>query len=526
MKRSAEEILKRHEKANEEHSRFREMYEDVFEYGMPGRYKTVNKNKTSGTKNRDNLFASVFEQACDKFVQSFQSLICPVNVDWIDFEAGHMFTQNGQNASEVNNELSKIANICNIYKGASNFDTAFTEMSYDIIPGTACLCALEGTPDKPLRFSTIPFVDLKMEEGIDGEIDTYYRSIKIKNCLVEQQWQGAKHTYEHGKDDEEVELVECTYYDYDIRKWHYAVVSKKGKFIVERIYKCSPFIDLRWSKCAGETYGRGPGLKVISDVKSLNKIKEYSLRALAFTIPTFTCTLDEGYNPEMFELIPGALNPVPSNATANPTVRQLQVNPMPELANYNMTNLEMNIKQAMFDTTIPNDPQKGMTALEISTRVAMLDNTLNNAFGRMLEFLYRLTRRIIEILQRFGIISNELDVGAFNGFGYKIKINTRLANQQTQQEINQILQSLQYMASLDPQGAYTQKVLKLNELVPYLLEKMGIPNQFIRTSDEIEALNQQEAEAMAMQQQAMMEMDVASANAKEQGKVDAQHRYE
>ena len=524
MKKTAEELIKKQGESEGEHARFRTMYDDVYKYGMPSRYNTITQTDTNGQKNREVIYSSVFEQACDEFVQRFQSLVCPVNTNWIDFEAGYMYQKSG-NVDEVNKSLADVAETLNVFKATSNFDTAFTEASYDLIPGTTCLCLLEGTPDNPFRFSAIPFVDLYMCEGLSGEVDTFFRKMKIKNSLVKQQWKEAKFEFEKNKEEETADLLECTYYDYDIKQWHYVVIDvKTKKFVVERIYKCSPFIDLRWAKCAGETYGRGVGLKAIADVKTLNRIKEYSLRALAFTVPTFLASTDGGYNPEKFNLSPGAVNPVPTNATNNPTIAPLQVNTMPELGNYNAEQLEMDIKRAMFASTIPNDPSRDLTATEVARRIQELDNSLNNSFGRLLEFLYRLSQRMIEVAQRFGFLPPDIDVRSFNGYGFKVKVNTQLANQQSQKEVTDMLQSLQVMAQFDPEMAYTSKVLKMNEMIPYALDKMGVPNKFIRTSQEIDALQQQEAMAMQQAQASAVEMDVMASNAKEQGKVNAQRQ--
>jgi hypothetical protein len=197
---------------------------------------------------------------------------------------------------------------------------------------------------------------------------------------------------------------------------------------------------------------------------------------------------------------------------------------MPDLRNYNAEQLEMDIKRAMFASTIPNDPSPNMTATEVARRVQELDNSLNNSFGRLLEFLYRLSQRMIEIAQRFGFLPPEIDVRSFNGYGYKVKVNTQLANQQSQKEVTDMLQSLQIMAQFDPTMQYTSKVLNMNEMIPYVLDRMGVPNKFIRTSQEIKALEEQEAMAMAQAQANAVQMDVEASNAKEQGKVNAQRQ--
>lgn len=525
MKKTPDELIAKQTSAEDEHSRFRSMYDDVYRYGMPGRYNTITETDTNGEKHREEIFSSVLEESCDEFVQRFQSLVCPVNTNWIDFEAGYMYQKDNQNTENVNKALAQVASILNVFKATSNFDTAFTEACYDLIPGTACLCLLEGDSDHPFRFSAIPFVDLYMCEGLAGNIDTYFRKMKIKNYLVKQQWKDAKFEYDEHTDDMCADLLECTYFDYDTRLWNYVVIDvKKKKFIIERYYKTSPFVDLRWAKCAGETYGRGPGLKAIADFKTLNRIKEYSLRALAFTIPTFLASTDNGYDPKKFKFEPGALNPVPTNATNNPTILPLQVNTMPELRNYNAEQLEMDVKRAMFASTIPNDPSRELTATEVARRVQELDNSLNNSFGRLLEFMYRLAQRMIEVAQRFGYLPPDIDVQSFNGYGFKVKVNTQLANQQSKQEVSDMLQSLQVMAQFDPQMAYTSKVLDMNSMIPYVLDRMGVPNKFIRTPDEIAQLEQQEALAAQQAQANAVQMDVDASNAKEMGKVDAQRQ--
>lgn len=520
---TAKQLIDKFELTKDEKNKFVHLYEPIFEFGMPGRYNNISDVNKAGDSNRENQTSSCFEQACDEFVQRFQSIVCPVNMDWIQFEAGYMYEAAEKDIDIVNKNLDKIADVCNVFKATSNFDSSFTEVCYDLIAGTACLLEKEGDIDNPAIFSAVPFIELSMERGTSGDIISYYRKVKVKNNLVLEQWKGSDFSYEEAEADEETEFLEATYYDFKEKLWIYNVINQeKESIIFDRKSITSPFNDLRWSTCSGETYGRGPGLKVIADVKTLNLIKEYSLRGLAFTIPVFTTTTDDGYNPEKFVFKPGAINPVPSNATNNPTVKQLTVAVNPDITQFNITQLEMDIKRGMFASTIPNDPTKRTTATEIAQRVNELDNSLNNSFGRLQEFLYRLIRRHIEILQKFGHIDRSLDVRAFNGMGYKIKINTQLANQQNRQEITDMLQSLQIFAQFDPTFAFASKVIDLDGLLPYLSKKMGIPVKFIRTKEEIEALKQQEAEAVEAQQDNLISKDIEAANAKEKGKVDAQ----
>lgn len=517
----AETLIKRYNVAMPKRDKFKTLYKKVYDYIMPDKYTQIEDNVDKGQNTRIDLYTSAPEQSADRFVQRVQGALTPIGQDWIDFEAGYAYTADGNDPVEVNQSLSKIAHICNVFKDVSNFDSEITSFYYDLIPGTAYLFITEGEPDNPLVFKTIPFKEMVIEEGADGYPSHYYREFKIKNELVKDQWKDAKHEYEETKAQEEICLLECTYKENG--KWLYQVINKENKkLIVEKSFKSCPFIALRWTKSSGEVYGRGCGLKALSDIRTLNKIVEYGLRALGLSVPVFTACTDGGYDPDNFKLVPGAVNPVPSNMSNNPTIQQLQVSQQVDLQQYNATQLEMNIKKNMFDTTIPNDPTK-MTATEINQRTGELMEQLNNAFGRLInEFLYPLIKRMVEVLQNFGYIDSELDINRFNGFGFKIKINTNLSNQQKYKELQNNLQFLQVAASVDPNFQFIGKVVKMEELAVEIAKLSGVKYDFIRSADEIKALEEQEAQAVQMQQQQAMIDQVRMSNAIEQGKADAQ----
>lgn len=520
MKKTAKQIIKDCDKAYQKKGKWDGLYQEVFEYMMPAR----DTDKSPGDDVENRIYSSIGEQSADRFVDRVQNILTPVNVDWIKFEAGYMIKrQNEGNVTDVNKELDKVAEICNVFKNTSNFDVSATEFYYDLIAGTACMLVLEGTYENPLRFVTVPIKELAIAEGIFGEVGEVYRKFKMKSELIKRQWPDAKYEEKTYDNDKEKELVESTYYDYDTKLWRYTVILKEGEqILVEHNYKANPFVILRWTKCSGEVYGRGLGLKSIKDVKTLNLIMEYSLRALAFTVPVFIAQQDASFDPDDFILKPGAINLVPSTATNNPSISQLPVNVTHDITAYQTERMEMNIKRNMMDSTIPNDPNRDITATEIAERANELKAILSNSYGRIMnELLYPLIRRIVEVLQHFGFISEDIDVRSFNGFGYTIVVNTQLANQQSQTEVQNTINALQLLFSLDPQGQYAMKCVDMNKAVPFILEKMGVPKDIINSPEEIQALQDQEAQQTAAAQDIEAERQVAVSNAIEKGKADA-----
>ena len=76
MKKTPEELIRKQGEAEGEHTRFRNMYDPVFRYGMPGRYNAITEVETNGQPNREDIYSGVLEQSCDEFVQRFQALPC------------------------------------------------------------------------------------------------------------------------------------------------------------------------------------------------------------------------------------------------------------------------------------------------------------------------------------------------------------------------------------------------------------------------------------------------------------------
>lgn len=474
-------ILADYHKSIEAKRKWNLLYNQVFHFMMPER---MAHNKSQ----EQEVFSSLGEQVAERFIQRIQTLITPLSTDWIDFELGYTFEYSEAEKHELKEELQKMARVFNVFKNTSNFDVVISEFYADLIAGTACLLLTEGTLENPLRFVSVPIQQVSFLEGPFSEISCVFRKFFLKQTLIPLTWRDACPTQENENDDQEIELLEATEFDYKKKIWLYRVIDlKHKKIILQRPYSTNPFIILRWNKAPGEIYGRGPGLKVLNDLKTLNKIHEYALRALAFTIPVFCASQEGDYDVNEFVFEPGAINPVPSNATQNPTITQLGVNQSPDLQNYHLERLEMEIKKNMFDTTIPNDPSRNLTATEIAERVSELQSNMNAAFSRLVsELIYPLIKRMAEILKKFGYINQNINLKDFSDFGFKFKIKNLIPNSQRQNQVQQILSALQIIQQFDPSQTLISKVMHVSDLIPELLDMLGVPARFVCSKEEIQ----------------------------------------
>ena len=75
-------------------------------------------------------------------------------------------------------------------------------------------------------------------------------------------------------------------------------------------YRDNPFINFRWQKAPSETYGRSPVMKVLPDIKTLNKVVELMLKNASIAVTGIWQADDDGVlNPATISLTPGTIIP-------------------------------------------------------------------------------------------------------------------------------------------------------------------------------------------------------------------------
>ena len=140
-----------------------------------------------------------------------------------------------------------------------------------------------------------------------------------------------------------VPIIESTWFDYDVNRWHYQVIdTTEDKELVHREYKTNPFTVLRWNKMAGEPYGRGPGLTALNDIKTLNLIKNFSLRNLAFNTPPLLVQEDAMLDVDELQMTPWSLNVVPDTKTS---IVPLQISTDHNIESFKVQELTIDIKK-------------------------------------------------------------------------------------------------------------------------------------------------------------------------------------
>jgi hypothetical protein len=511
-----DDIIKRAEVAQRKKDEFESLYRDAYEFALPQRQLYGYwEGQSQGAKKMARVFDSTAINSTQRFANRLQSGIFPPQRKWCRLEPGpDIPVDRRQQAQAVLDQYNE--KMFTVIK-QSNFDIAIGEFLLDLAVGTAGMLVLPGDDVSPLNFIPVPMFLISYEEGANGQVDKIYRKMRMKAEAVKQQWKDAEFPVDvaqriDSKPTDEIELLEATVYDMDRGDWCYHVIDKISKEeLVYRRMKSSPWVISRYSKVAGEVYGRGPLLTALPDIKTLNKTLELVLKNASLAISGVYTAADDGVlNPQTVKLVPGAIIPVARNG--GPQGESLK--PLARSGDFNVSqiiiqDLRANIKRTLLDESLPPDNMSARSATEVVERMKELAQNLGSAFGRLInETMIPLVSRILSVMDERGLIDLPLQV---NGLEVKVSPVAPLAMAQNMEEINNIMQFMQITASM---GAEGQLAVKTGDLIDFLGDKLGVPSS-VRNSaaergflmEEQKKLQQQDQAMMAMagQQQAVME---------------------
>lgn len=457
----------------------------------------------------DKVFDSVGISAINGFVSRIQRDLTPAFVKWAQLVAGPAVSESKK--QEVNKILEIVTDIVFAVINASNFSIAAGEMYYDLAVGTGAMLILEGDDDMPVQFISVPMSEISLDESKNGFIAGIFRTHSLPARGILHTWEDAKLTSDLFKiisdtPEKELEFKEITYFDPKDKVWQYEIIYNKEDRIVSRTYKSNPWIIVRWSKVAGEVFGRGPLLQALPDLKMLNKGKELAIRAAQLNIFGAYTVVDDGItNINTIKIAPNAMIPVKSNGgTSGASIQPLARTGDLNAQNFMFEELKQQINHLLLNERLPPDAGPVRSATEIVERIKQLQTDTGAAFGRLIiEFIQKVLQRVIYILEDKNIIT----------FGGGIKIDNMavttqilspLAKTQGLEDVNSIIQADQILRGVDPTGQLGMLTFKTDAIGSYVAEKLGVSAKLMNTEEEKTAIKQtmaQAAVAQAQQQQ-------------------------
>jgi hypothetical protein len=503
MDQIAKKYLQSYDKAKAFRENWVPLFEECYEYALPQRESFY--SETAGQRRDDKIFDETAVVGVQEFASRLQHGIVPNFARWADLIAGSEVPPEERDV--VDNELDEVTEYVFDIIQNSNFGQEVHESFMDLAVGTGILAVEEGDALNPIVFSAIPLPHVVLDTGPDDRIDHVYRvRSKVRYAHLDLLYPNStfdKRVIQQMSGENTTDVLEVVCRDYAKKNQeaflHYAICMTTKTLLYKKEMQgvgSNPYVCFRWTKCAGEVYGRGPLINALSAIKTTNLTIELILENAQMAISGIYQMEDDGVvNPDTIQLVPGSIIP---KAMGSAGLQPIQAAGRFDVAQLVLSDMRLNIKNALYNDMLGNPDRTPATATEVAERMADLSRRMGAAFGRLQsELVQPVIQRVIYILKKQG----RIELPTVNGREVKIRATSPLAQAQANQDITTVARFLEMVG-----GAFGPEMLQLlidgEESAVYLAKKFGVPERLIRDKEQrkqIAAIAQQ----MAQQQQGM-----------------------
>jgi hypothetical protein len=281
--------------------------------------------------------------------------------------------------------------------------------------------------------------------------------------------------------------------------WASIYISKKHKAILsEGGYHEFPVMVPRWSKCSGETYGRGPGHEVIPDVKTLNKAIELSLKAFGKAIDPPMTALHDGIVGGEVRLMAGGITYVTDKDALSP----VELGSKWDVVKFKTEDIRDAVNKSFLADHITLKDSPAMTAEEVRTRSEMMIKLLGPTLGRIeTEFLNPFIQRVFNMMLRAKAIDpppSEVVEAIRNDRGQiDVEYTGPLAKGQRIQEVYAIERIYQFITPIATVAPGVLDILDHDENVRAACDVLGMPVKGVRDQKAVVKIRTDRATAEA-----------------------------
>jgi hypothetical protein len=486
------------------------LWQDCYDYCFPQRIGFY--AQAPGQSETDDIYDSSPVTAVDEFASRMQAGLTPPFAKWFEFRSGSEIPE--ENRSKVDTDLDAISTYVWEVLQNSNMDQELHEAYYDLAVGSATILVEEGDADQPVRFTTLPQNEVYLSAGPYGKVDTKFRVRELTLDTIKIIWEKVSVSTEmermaKGDPEHKFKVIECVKRDWKIKTTETHTFDvfciEPEHLMFHSVFHgdgAQPMISFRWSKAAGETYGRGPLLSTLPDIRVLNEVVKLGLENGALAITGMWQADDDGViNPDTLELIPGTIIP---RSMGSRGLEPLQSPGNFDMGQFILTDMRHNISKALFNEQLGKREGTPMSATEVHERMADLARTIGSAYGRLhSEMVTPVLRRVVHILKKQG----RINIPKINGREVKIVNVSPLAQAQHNENVARVARWLELMnAGFGPQ--MTNVVVKAEEAAVYTGKEIGVPEKLIRDKAEREQIQKaiaetQQTQANRQQQQTM-----------------------
>ena len=402
----------------------------------------------------------------------------------------------------------------------SNIYKMFHNMYEEILSfGTGCAIILDDFEDV-IRAKTMTAGEYMLGIGADGRVNTFARemymtapqmieefgmanvSMSVKQAYVDNQttkFFKVLHLIEPN-DDRIKDRLDFKNMKY--RSIYWQEESETGHILAHRGYNIFPVLAPRWhTVCSSDVYGVSPGWKALGDVKMLYKMI-YDKSAAVSKVINPPLQKDASVDGEV-NVFPGGLTSSSSIAPNAGVRAAYQINPDTNAIRMDIAEVKKDISSAFFSdlflmmNTLTDGKRTAREIIELhEEKLQILGPAIENLQGELLSPCIQIT---FERCNEAGLLPEPPE--QLQGAEITIEYISTLAQAQKALSSNSIEQVVAFIGNMSAVYPDVIDIINPDKAGMEYAEVVGAPAQMLRGADEIEALRQAKAEAMAEEQQ-------------------------
>ncbi len=522
---SVKDIIRRYEVLKGDRMLWEPFFRDVRDYIRPRKQGVDSSTHVSAERHTNKLFDSSAPEASRLMAMSMQNALVPQSVVWfgLGIPSGHPLSQLNREPT-VKRWFHDVTQKMFFSMHESNFYTAIGEAFLDFTSfGTINLLLEENDSYNEnfggLVFTSIPTGQFVFAEDKRGQPDTVFWEYTFTARQAKQMFGMRKLPDKvkkscKDKPDEKFTFVRVLMPRADYKSGSQDSLQKRfasldihldsRTLVRESGFDELPYVIGRFEKSSGELWGRSPADIAMPDIKTLNKIRELELKGLATAVHPPLIAPDQGII-GTFRMTPSAIN----YSREPERFKFLRFEGRFDLSSLKADELKKSIRGIFLADQLVLPEKLNMTAEEVATVREQIQKLLGPTVARFeSEVLTPLILRSFGLMSRAGILPpappalQELDEIEVSYVG-------QLAKNQKIQDVTSIQRWLGVAANMASFSPDVLDLIDMDEALQIIGERMAVPNEIMRSQEEIAQLRQQRQQQMQMQEQLAQASQVA-----------------
>jgi hypothetical protein len=513
---NGKKCIQEFEKCRSMRYNFENQWQDIRELVRPNT-ADFNRNATQGDRRTENIFDGSAPWALEQFAAGLDSFLTSPTERWFNISLAE---ENEELSDEALLWLEQVSDILfkEYAKPNVNLNPCLHEVYQDLGAfGTSVLYQDWDYDNRHVHFRAFPLADCYVKESSKGIVDTMYRMtcMSARQIMDEFSRQDdhipTKIREAAEKDADKIfHIVHCVRPRTELKS--YGLGAKKKKFasswvcqelketLRERGYDDFPYHVPRWTKLAGEQYGRSPAMTCLPDIKMINTMSRVIITGAQKMIDPPLIVPDDGFMLPI-KTSPGSL--IFKQAGQEDTIQPLNTQGRPDIGLDMMNQRRDHIMKSFYvDWIIRQKKNERQTTTEIVDDRNEMLRQMSPMLGRTeVELLSPLIIRTYNLKLAAGHLPPAPTSLQKKKLGITYVSPAALA--QVGQKAQGMQQFIQDLSILSPIAPNIMDVLDTDVAGQELAKIRNVTRKILRSPDAIAALRQQRAQqeqaAMAVQ---------------------------